>query len=113
MESARESREPHVQCYQSAELTLLGAGGYSISGHVINLTGQNMRIVVNQPVGVKIAASIRVGDWLAFGEVYYCELEHSHYAVGLRLDQVVMGLRELDALRRNRLNERADALAPQ
>jgi hypothetical protein len=100
-----ESRVPTVECYQTAELTLLGAGGCSITGHVIHLSGQIMRIVVDQPVELHSVASIKVGDWMAYGEVSYCRREHSHYAVGLDLDQVVVGLRDLDALRRNRLNQ--------
>ncbi len=101
----RESRVPTAECYQTAELKLLGAGGGSITGHVIHLSGQMLRIVVNQPVDPHTVASVKVGDWMAYGEVSYCELEHSHYAVGLDLDQVVVGLRDLDALRRNRLNQ--------
>ena len=42
---------------------------------------------------------------MALGEVRYSRREYAHYAVGLELDQVVMGLRELDARRRNRLNQ--------
>jgi hypothetical protein len=99
--------EPSVECYRSAELRLLGDGGRSIRGHVIHLTGQTMRVVVDEPVKVNSAAAIQAGDWMAFGEVSYCEHEYSHYAVGLELDQVVKGLRELDALWRNRLSERA------
>ncbi len=104
--------EPCVYCYQPAELRLLDADGYSLPGHVIHLDGKNLRIVVDRLVEVNQPASIRVGDWMGFGEVSYCQPEYSHYAIGLELDQVVIGLNELDALRRNRLREGIESRPP-
>jgi hypothetical protein len=103
-----QRHEPHVKCYQSAQLTLLSGDGGTMPAHIIHLCGFEMRIVVQEPVPTDIAASIQVGDWMAFGEVTHCEREHAHYAVRLELDQVVTGLLEIDALRRNRLNERSE-----
>lgn len=96
--------EPRIQCYQTVELTLLGDYEFTIPAHAIQLTGHSMRVVVNQPVEVDTPISIRAADWIAFGEVCYCQPERSHYAVGLQLDQTMMGLQDLDALMRNRLN---------
>ena len=98
-------REPRIACYQRAALTLLSGKRRTILCHVIDLSGQGMRIVLDEPLAVNTPVSIEIGDWMALGDVRYSRREYSHYAVGLELDQVVMGLRELDALRRNRLNE--------
>lgn len=98
-------REPRIACYQRAALTLLSGERRTILCHVIDLSGQGMRIVLDEPLPVNMPISIEIGDWMALGDVRYSRPEYSHYAVGLELDQVVMGLRALDALRRNRLNE--------
>ena len=98
-------REPRIACYQRATLTLLRGKRRTILCHVIDLSGHGMRIVLDEPVPANTPISIEIGDWMALGEVRYSRPEYSHYAVGLELDQVVIGLRELDALRRNRLNE--------
>ena len=97
---------PLIQCYQSAELILLDPARSQLPAHAIDLKDQRLRVVVDHRVEINTAAMIRIADWLAFGEIIYCEPEHAHYAVGLELDQVITGLRELDALRKNRLNER-------
>jgi len=98
-------REPRIACYQRAALTLLSGKRRTILCHAIDLSGQGMRIVLDEPLPVDTLISIEIGDWMALGEVRYSRREYSHYAVGLELDQVVMGLRELDALRRSRLRE--------
>jgi hypothetical protein len=85
----------------------LGSEPCSIAAHAVQLSGCGMRLAVNQPIPVDSAVSVRAGDWIAFGEVCYCEPEEEHYAVGVQLDQTVMCLQELEALMRNRLNERA------
>jgi len=98
-------REPRIACYQRAALTLLSGKRRTIPCHAIDLSGQGMRIVLDEPIPANAPIRIDIGDWMALGEVRYSRREYSHYAVGLELDQVVMGLRELDALRRNRFNE--------
>ena len=98
-------REPRIACYQRAALTLLGGKRRTIPCHAIDLSGQGMRIVLDEPLPVNTPVTIEIGDWMALGEVRYSQREYSHYAVGLELDQVVMGLRELDALWRNRFNQ--------
>ena len=98
-------REPRIACYQRAWLTVLGTQPRSIPCYAVELSGHGLRIVLDEPLTVNAAISVETGDWMAFGEVCYSRHEYSHYVAGLELDQVMMGLRELDALRRNRLNE--------
>lgn len=90
-------------------LTLLSERRRSISCHAVELSGRSLRIVLDEPIAVNTPISIEIRDWMALGEVCYSRHEYSHYVVGLHLDQVVVGLRELDALRRNRLNQRTPA----
>ena len=96
-----------VDCCCSVELRLLDDNCRSIHGYAIHMVGHELRVVVNEAVEVSRPASVRLDDWLVFGEVSYCVREYSHYAVGLELDQAVLGLHDIEALRRNRLNERS------
>ena len=106
-------RELRIACYQRALLMLLGESRRAIACHVMELSGRALRIVLEEPIPVNTPISIETRDWLAFGEVCYSRREHSHYAAGLDLDQVLVGLRELDALRQNRLNQRNPATRPE
>ena len=106
-------RELRIACYQRALLMLLGENRRAIACHVLELSGRALRIVIEEPLPVNTPISIETRDWLAFGEVCYSRREYSHYVVGLDLDQVVVGLRELDALRQNRLNQRKPATRPE
>ena len=74
----------------------------------VELSGHGMRIVLDEPLALNTAVSVETGDWMAFGEVCYSRHEYSHYVAGLELDQVMLGLRELEKLRRNRLNENSN-----
>jgi hypothetical protein len=106
-------RELRIACYQRALLMLLSEDRRAIGCHVMELSGRALRIVIEEPIPVNTPISIETRDWLAFGEVCYSRREYSHYVVGLDLDQVVVGLRELDALRQNRLHERKPATRPE
>jgi len=106
-------RELRIACYQRALLMLLGENRRAIACHVLELSGRALRIVIEEPLPVNTPISIETRDWLAFGEVCYSRREYSHYVAGLDLDQVLVGLRELDALRQNRLNQRKTATRPE
>ena len=86
-------REPRIQSYQTVELTVLGEPGYSMPAHAIQLSARGMRLVVDRPVLVNSAVKVVSQDWMVLGEVCYCKLERSHYAVGLQLDQALAGLK--------------------
>ena len=88
-------REPRIQAHETVELTVLGNGGYTILAHAVQLSGRGMRLVLDRPIAVSAAIKVHAGDWLALGEVCYCRKELSHYAVGLRLEQALVGLWEL------------------
>ncbi len=106
-------REPRIACYQRGMLTLLGEMRRTVACNATELAGRLMRVVLDEAVEVNSPISIETRDWMAFGEVCYSRREYSHYVVGLALDQVVMGLRDIEALRRNRLNERTRAREPE
>lgn len=106
-------RELRIACYQRALLMLLGQSRRAITCHVMELSGRALRIVLAEPISVNTPISIETRDWLAFGEVSYLRHEYSHYVAGLDLEQAVVGLRELEALRQNRLNQRKPATRPE
>ncbi len=93
-------REPCIRSYETVQLTVLGDKGYSIAGHAIQLSAHGMRLVLDEPIPVAATVKVAGIDWMSLGEVCYCIQERSHYAVGLRLDQALVGLEELAA--RNR-----------
>lgn len=57
-----------------------------------------MRIVLDEPIALNGAVSVEIGDWLALGEVGLCRGEYAHYVAELELEQMLIGLQEIDSL---------------
>jgi hypothetical protein len=94
-------REPRIRTYETVQLTVLGAAGYTTPANAIQLSRHGMRLVTDHPLPMNAAIKIVCDDWMALGEVCYCRQDRSHYAVGLQLDQAIMGLKELEARSRD------------
>jgi len=93
-------RQPRVVCYQRASLTLLTGNRRSISCRVVRLSRRGMSVVAEEPLPLGAPVSIETRGWLALGEVCGCRLQYSHYDIGLLLEQMLIGLRDLDLIRR-------------
>jgi hypothetical protein len=95
-------REPRVKSYQKVVVTALTQDGTCFEANVVELSSRGMRvrldsaIPVNTPVKVEAA-----GQWMALGEVCYCQRDVWHFVVGLQIDQVLSGLQELRVLNQN------------
>jgi hypothetical protein len=81
------------------QLAILGKAGRTVAAHAIQISRHGMRLVIDSPIPVSAAVKVIGDDWLVLGEVSYCREERGHYAVGLHLDQALMGLKELDERR--------------
>jgi len=91
-------REPRIRAYDEVQLTVLGESGYMTIAYVIQLAQRGMRLVLDRSIPVNAAVKVTTADWIALGDVCYCEWERSHFAVGLHLDQALTGLKELARL---------------
>jgi hypothetical protein len=98
-------RQPHFTCYESALLTLLAQDRRTLPAHLIQLSGRNLRVVLDEPAALSAPVSIETGDWLAIGEVCSCRAEYTHYAIGLQLEQMLIGLRDLLHVQREWLSQ--------
>jgi len=98
-----------MACYQKAGLTLLDGEHRTIPCFAVRLSGCALRIVLDEVLPLNVPVAIETGDWIALGETSSCQREYAHYAVEVELDEFVGGIQELDALRRNRLQERPTA----
>jgi hypothetical protein len=105
--------EPRISSYQTVTLTILGNAGFSMQANAIDFSAHGMRLVLDQPIPVNAAIKVSGNDWMALGDVCYCKMERSHYAVGLHLDQALVGLEHMARYRETltALNEAEQLIA--
>ncbi len=94
-------REPRIRAYETVNLTVLGDSGFTTPANAIQISPHGMRLVVDQPIPVNAAIKVVCDDWLALGEVCYCQSQREHFVVGLQLEQALVGLEELAAQNRD------------
>ncbi|HLK22315.1 MAG TPA: hypothetical protein VKT81_25385 [Bryobacteraceae bacterium] len=102
-------REPRIRAYETVNLTVLGAAGYSSLANAIQLSPQGMRLVMDRPIPVNAAIKVVCDDWLGLGEVCYCHEERGHFVIGLHLDHTLVGLENLATQTRALTAERLGA----
>ncbi len=88
-------REPRIRAYETVSLTVLGGAENSTPANAIQLSAHGMRLVTDRPIPVNAAIKVVCDDWLGLGDVCYCHEERGHFVIGLRLDQVLLGLEGL------------------
>lgn len=93
-------QEPRVETDQEVNITLVGEHPATYVGRVINFSGRGMRLVLAQPLPRKAPIRVDWNDSLLLGEVCYNAQQGDHYAVGLTLDQALLGVAELSQLAR-------------
>jgi hypothetical protein len=92
--------EPRFDTEKSIVVTLLGAGGVTLPGVAIEISGSGMRLLLNRAIPVGAAVKAETEDSMMLGEVCYCEAQAIGFLVGLKLNQVLSGLGELARLNR-------------
>ncbi len=98
-------REPRIRAYQTVQLTVLGDAGYSTPANATQLSLHGIRLILDRPIPVNAAVKVVCDDWLGLGDVCYCTFERAHYVVGVRLEQVLIGLEELASHNRDSYQE--------
>jgi len=91
-------REPHFASFETVRLTVLGSAGYTTAAHALTISGPRMRLVLDRPISPATLVRIQGDDWFVLGEVSYCEMERSHYNLGIEIEHSLAGLGELARL---------------
>jgi hypothetical protein len=100
MERRREAR---IRTDKPVELTVLGTDEASGPAQAIEFSGHGLRLVIHRPIPVNAPVKVEGDDWMMLGEVCYCRQEGIHFVAGLKIDQTLDNLQELDELNRNLL----------
>jgi hypothetical protein len=101
MERRREAR---IRTDKPVELTVLGSEEASAPAQAIEFSGHGLQLVLHHPVPVNAAVKVEGDDWMMLGEVCYCRQEGIHFVAGLRVEQTLENLKELDELNKNLLS---------
>jgi c-di-GMP-binding flagellar brake protein YcgR len=93
-------REPRIEVSQPVQVTILQKPETQLRGHVLNISGRGMRLLLDRPVTSGIPIKIRWENTLVLGEVCYCQRlpEGKEFAVGLRLEHCLTNTVEIARL---------------
>ena len=102
MERRREAR---IRTDKPVELTILGSTEPSSPAQAVEFSGHGLQLVLPRAVPVSAAVKVEGDDWMMLGEVCYCRPEGIHFVAGLKIDQVLEGLKELSELNEHLLQD--------
>jgi hypothetical protein len=100
-----QRRQPRLDVTGAARVTLLGEPRKQVGGRVINLSGQGIRLMLDEPVSPGTLLAIEWADTEVMGEVCYCEQAEGGFAAGVRLEHVLLHTTELARLATRLLGE--------
>ena len=86
-------------------LTILDGLRASIEVEVSNLSGRGMHLRIPCDIPPGTLVRIDSDDALYLGEVCHCRPVEGHYEAGIKLDQVLSGLSDLEKLNQNLIKE--------
>jgi|HubBroStandDraft_6_1064221.scaffolds.fasta_scaffold735284_1 hypothetical protein len=111
MERRREAR---IRTDKPVELTVLGNDKASGPAQAIEFSGHGLQLVVHRPIPVNAAVKVEGDDWMMLGEVCYCRQEGIHFVAGVKIDQTLDNVHELDEINKNLLatEQKTDRSAP-
>jgi len=98
-------KEPRLSTAQSARLTILDHVRASLRAEVMDFSGRGMRLRTSFEIPMGTAVRIDIEDSLLLGEVCHCVQVDDHYEAGIKLDQVLSGLHDLEEINRNLVGE--------
>ena len=109
-------REVRIRTDKPVEVTVLGSNEASSPAQAVEFSGHGLQLVLPQPLPVSAPVKVEGDDWMMLGEVCYCRQEGIHFVAGLKIDQTLENLTELDNLNKNLLGtqpkrERTEAAA--
>jgi hypothetical protein len=81
---------------QPVVVVLLGGHEFRETARVKNLSGAGLQLVLDRYVPPGSAIKIELDNVMALGEAVYCRAECNHFLAGIKLEQVLNGLAELN-----------------
>ncbi len=100
-----QRRQPRLDAAGPARVTLLGEARKQVGGRVINTSRQGIRLILEERVSPGALLAVEWADTEAMGEVCYCEETEGGFAVGVRLEHVLLHTAELARLAARLLGE--------
>jgi hypothetical protein len=91
-----QRREPRFKADQAVVATILGEPPTRLAARVRNASGRGLGLFVPCRVDPGAAIRIEIDDAVVLGEAIYCRGEPDGFFIGVELDQVLVGLTELD-----------------
>ena len=92
-----QRREPRFTVEQEIRITIFGKPDIQLPARIRNLSPRGMGLEMQEPVAAGSALKFEVDDMLLLGEVIYCRDDGGSFYVGVELEQVLYGLKELAA----------------
>lgn len=92
--------EPRICSKQLAWLTVLGDNEVRCQARAIDVSGRGMKLMASRRFRPDAAVKIEMDDALYLGEICYCQPENGAFTIGVEIEQVLTGLRDLAQLRR-------------
>ncbi len=89
-------------------MTVLTEPSARSRGHVLNLSGQGLQLLVPQAVAAGAAIQVNLNDAMLLGEACYCSPRDGMFALGVRLEQQLNGLAALARLNQALLCEETE-----
>jgi hypothetical protein len=100
-----QRREARLEAAGPARVTLLGEPRRQVGGRILNVSGQGVRLMLDEPVAPGAPLTIEWEDTEAMGEVCYCEAGEGGFTAGVRLEHVLLHTSELARLALRLLGE--------
>ena len=97
MERRSEARIPSNQ---PVWLTVLGENEVRCRATAVDMSSRGMKLMVAWRFSEDAVVEIELDDALYLGEICYCRPEPGGFIVGIEVNQVLTGLRDLARLRR-------------
>lgn len=91
----------------SVRVTLLGEPARQVSGRIVDVSGEGVRLMLDEPAAPGAPLAIEWEDTQALGEVCCCEAAEGGFAASVRLEHVLLHTSELARLARKLLDEPA------
>jgi hypothetical protein len=98
-------REERVNSNEAVQVTILGSEQERIQGHLINLSGKGLRIVVPAVILPGTLLRIDTKDSILLGEVSHWTKQDGGIQIGVQIEHVLTNLKQLAKLRESLLEE--------
>jgi PilZ domain len=98
--------EPRFEAQKTTIVTLLRENGVKLPAVVIEMSGSGVRLLLDRAIAVDSPVKVEHKDFLLLGEVCYCEPGANGFFLGLKIQQVLSNLNDLEKLNRRLMGER-------